>query len=147
VNSLYTGVAYVALAGAETDTLGDLTVIIFDVGFSVIGVVSHQIIGGDLSNLVDLDTTVSSRGTANAGDAMDLDSTALTAINTLLASFLIDAGCTLPNALSTMVAVLTGQEDTVAGVTSFQNWALTKTRVQTSATAGGNRTAPTLDLT
>jgi hypothetical protein len=152
------GVYYLTLAAGESNVLGFLAIFVQGTSTFTVSSDAHQVVAFDPEDatalgLGNLNASVGSRGTANPGDAMDLIPGALTAIaaavvaNTLNLADGVDTGCTLADALKTMVAILTGKEDTVAGVTSFLNWAETKTRVQTAASPGGNRTAPTLDLT
>lgn len=150
--------ASVQLDTTSVGTTGDLVFVVEDTAGTTIGAKQIQIVGFDPNDatalgLSNLNASISSRGTCNPGDAMTLTGGELAAIAAAAATAVlttadnVDAGCTVKDALAVMVAVLTGKEDTVAGTTTFQNWALTHYRVTTQATAGGNRIAPTVDLT
>lgn len=99
---------------------------------------------GLLDNLTNLDAAVSSRGTANAGDAMTLTAAAVDAI----LDEVIEGAYTLRQILrgynSALMAKLSGAE---VNSPAFRDLADSKNRITATTDASGNRTAVTLDLT
>ena len=135
-------------ANGDTDTLGPLAYSFTSATIPIDPVLDPALDSIVSYNLAYLDAPVSSRGTANPGDQMDLLAGTIAAIQAGLLNLgtAFDGTATLGQLLQVMAAVLAGKEATTAGVTEFWNWALTKVRVQTQATAGGNRTTPVFDF-
>lgn len=137
----------VTLNTADSANLGSTLIEAIDAGGNTIGsevlnVVAFDPYDGVALGLSDL-TNIAGQVTTIAGDLVTVLAT-LSALPTL--ATLYDGVRNLQDLAKIMSAVLCGPEATTAGVTVFQNIQGTKNVVTTQATAGGNRTPPTLDL-
>lgn len=142
----------VQLSATDTDTLGDLVVVVND-GSANLGQRQCQVVkfspnDGAGLGLTNLNATISSRGTANPGDPMNVTGGAKTDIANALLDLVdgVDAGVTLRMLLMVLQAFAAGQVTWDGANAGFLNWAGTKVRFTMPISGAGDRGPATFDF-
>lgn len=133
----------VQLAAGETDTLGDLGIVVDDSVVQSRWVGRLQVVddlpGGDVANVLgDVDGSV--MGPMPVGTRLAIATDVWTQVDA------IELGLTAQNALRAMFSVLAGKSVVSPGGVSFRNFGDTKNRVIVAYLADGTRTAVICDF-
>lgn len=140
------------VTATDTTDLGDVVFVVSDgtinYGYKSVQVVPWNPADVDGLGLTRLDATISSRGTANAGDNMGLTPLALADVAAAvdLVGQLVETGVSVGDVLKVMAAMAAGEVVPFSGGAAFYNWAGTKERIHMPIGSGGARGPATLDL-
>jgi hypothetical protein len=133
----------IQLAGSETDTLGDLGIVVDDSVAQSRWVRDLQVVRdlpGETVTEVTGNITGNLLGHVNAADIVDVANTVFDLVDT------IESGLNLRDCLRSVFAVLAGVSVLIPGGIGFQNFGQTKFRVTVNLAGDGSRPIVTYDF-